>query len=151
MYTDLTVIRSIQPDAMCVKTNYSIHNNQTLLVHETFRKWSPHGEPVERIGNIIQPNIALPGELRMKYDEMPYANPYLVIKLGPVSNITDQYQYAIVTDMNKGSLYIYARCVHDFRKDYKDEALKFCHDNGFKSYYNEPKETPQPASCQYLL
>ena len=62
---------------------------------------------------------------------------------------TYQYEYAVVTDANKASLYIYARNVEKFQETYQEEVLKFCKDYGFNSYYNEPKKTPQPASCWY--
>ena len=73
----------------------------------------------------------------------------LVIKLGPLNPATYQYEYAVVTDTNKASLYIYARNVAKFQETYQKEVLKFCKDYGFNSYYNEPKKTPQPASCWY--
>ena len=62
---------------------------------------------------------------------------------------TYQYEYAVVTDANKASLYIYARNVAKFQETYQKEVLKFCEDYGFNSYYNEPRKTPQPASCWY--
>ena len=100
----------------------------------------------------------------MKYCNMCFQNCYrkrsvktklshifldLVIKLGPLNPATYQYEYAVVTDANKASLYIYARNVAKFQETYQKEVLKFCQDYGFNSYYNEPRKTPQPVSCWY--
>ena len=68
----------------------------------------------------------------------------LVIKLGPISDDTGLYEYSIVTDTNRGKLFVYARDVRTFYWRYKHEVLQFCRENGFTEYYNWPRETPQP-------
>ena len=71
------------------------------------------------------------------------------MKLGPVDPYRNQYLYSIVTDINKGALYIYARDKRDFKWRFEHEALDFCSKNGFTNYDNRPIETPQPPVCRY--
>ena len=72
-----------------------------------------------------------------------------MIKLGPITENTGLYEYSIVTDTNRGKLFVYARDVHTFFRYYKYEVLDFCRNNGFTCYYNWPRETPQPHVCPY--
>ena len=48
---------------------------------------------------------------------------YFITKLGPVIN--DEYQYAIVTDSLKLSLYVLARNINYFFDNYDDEVINF--------------------------
>ena len=65
------------------------------------------------------------------------AAPYWVIDIGPIVN--DQYDYAVVSDNKKLSLFILARDVNNFMKYYNNDVLKTVNDFGFTKVYNKPR------------
>ena len=70
-----------------------------------------------------------------------------VIKLGPVKD--DMYDYSIITDKMKNSLYILARDVERFMDMYNDEVLEFVGEAGFESVTSSPLQQYQGDDCMY--
>ena len=70
-----------------------------------------------------------------------------IITLGPVVN--DQYQYAVVTDSNKLTMFVLARDQDQFRAQYREQILSFLDRQGFWCFWNRPQETYQSEICHY--
>ena len=68
-------------------------------------------------------NDTTSGQLKISLDNQLIDDDYFITKLGPVIN--DEYQYAIVTDSLKLSLYVLARNINYFFDNYDDEVINF--------------------------
>ena len=75
------------------------------------------------------------GYLTVKLKDLPEA-PYWVLELGPVVN--DLYEYSIVSDDKALSLFVLARNVANFYKNYNDDVLISLENFGFIKKYNMP-------------
>jgi lipocalin len=88
------------------------------------------------------------GELTVDLDGTPGNAPYWVIQLGPLLN--DDYQYSIVSDNLKLSLFVLARNVSEFYDLYDEEVLKSLEKYGFTKNINKPLVMEQ-VDCDYSL
>ena len=86
------------------------------------------------------------GELTVKLANLSPA-PYWVIELGPI--VDDMYDYTIISDDKKLSLFVLARDVDKFLKYYNDDVLKSLENFGFDKFYNEPILSNQ-TECSYV-
>ena len=75
-------------------------------------------------------NASEPGKLTVHLDGTPVEAPYWVVSLGEVKN--GKYQYSIVTSPSGISLWVLARNVHAFLRDYDEEVRKFLDTEGYK-------------------
>jgi len=73
-----------------------------------------------------------------------------VIQLGPPTFYDDQYQYAVVSNRFKFSLFVLARNVTEFKLEYDDEVTAKLKEQGFTKFYNKPTETYQGDDCMYI-
>ena len=73
-----------------------------------------------------------------------------VIKLGPATyGSENQYQYAIVSDNLKATLFVLARDPEVFKRDYEAEVLQYLKEKGFTSIVNKPVKTYHESDCIY--
>lgn len=75
-----------------------------------------------------------------------------VVKLGPPSfGEQGLYQYSIVTDNLKFTLFVLARDVDTFRSQYDEEVKSWLAENGFTYPWNKPIATVQDKDCLYVI
>ena len=72
-----------------------------------------------------------------------------ILKLGPETFGSGQYQYSIVSGGIRAQLFVLARDVAGFKRDYEAEVLKFLQDQGFTHFYNKPVKTYHASDCLY--
>lgn len=73
-----------------------------------------------------------------------------VIKLGPATyGSENKYQYAIVSDNVKATLFVLARDPEVFKRDYEAEVLQFLKEKGFTTIVNRPVKTYHESDCIY--
>lgn len=73
-----------------------------------------------------------------------------VIKLGPATyGSENQYQYAIVSDNVKATLFVLARDPEVFKRDYEAGVLQYLKEKGFTSIVNKPVKTYHESDCIY--
>lgn len=73
-----------------------------------------------------------------------------VLKLGPDTfGPEGKYQYSVVSDNIRGTLFVLARDPDLFRRDYSAEVNTFLNDNGFDTFYNKPIVTYHGEDCAY--
>ena len=73
-----------------------------------------------------------------------------MLKLGPDTfGSSGQYQYSIVSDFVKGTLFVLARDQEVFNSQYEGEVLEFLQQNGFTHILNKPVKTYQGSDCTY--
>ena len=76
--------------------------------------------------------------------------PDWVLKLGPETWGPDKkYQYAVVSDNVRGTLFVLARDPVVFQRDYETEILQFLKEQGFTTFYNKPLNTYHGPDCVY--
>ena len=106
---------------------------------------SAKGE-LQQIGGIAHYEDANSGgQLTVQLEDLPSA-PYWVVDLGPVEN--NMYQYSIVSDDKKLSLFVLARNVTEFYEKYDITVLNKLDTFGFNTYINKPIPTNQD-NCSY--
>jgi lipocalin len=88
------------------------------------------------------------GKLTVHLDGVPHDAPYWVLALGEVDN--DQYQWAVVSDYARITLFVLARDVSDFQANYDAKVVPMVQKLGFNTPLNKPLVMPQPDSCTYL-
>lgn len=72
------------------------------------------------------------------------------MKLGPATYGPEQkYQYALVSDNLKATLFVLARDPVVFKRDYEAEVLQFLKNQGFTSLLNKPVSTYHGDDCLY--
>lgn len=86
------------------------------------------------------------GDLTVTLDGVSRAAPYWVLELGPMVN--DQYDYSIVSDDNRISLFVLARNVSNFYKMYDDTVQNSLMKYGFTGELNKPLVMSQDK-CDY--
>jgi lipocalin len=85
-----------------------------------------------------------PGELMVHLDGVPHDAPYWVYNLGP-ENDNNYYDWAIVSDPVKLSLFVLARDVDTYYNDYDDEVLEILNEYGFDDLITVSHE-----DCEYV-
>ena len=72
-----------------------------------------------------------------------------VVQLGPPTFSGNRYQYAVVTDPCKLSLFVLARNVTEFKMNYDNRVREKLKKQGFVKFYNRPTEVYQGSDCVY--
>ena len=85
-----------------------------------------------------------PGELMVHLDGVPHDAPYWVYNLGP-ENDNNYYDWAIVSDPIKLSLFVLARDVDTYYNNYDDEVLEILNEYGFDNLITVSHE-----DCEYV-
>jgi len=83
-----------------------------------------------------------PGELTVHLNGVPHDSPYWVYNLGP--EVNGYYDWAIVSDPLKVSLFVLARDVDTYYDVYDNEVVKILHNYGFDNLVNITHD-----NCQY--
>ena len=72
-----------------------------------------------------------------------------MVQLGPATYRGNQYQYSVVTDPLKLSLFVLARNVTEFKQKYDAEVLAKVKQQGFTKFYDKPTDIYQGKDCMY--
>jgi len=148
MYASESVAVTFERNAYCVTADYGVNANGTISVLNSDRLESATG-PLDVIhGYAVKSDTV--GQLTVHLETVPVPAPYWVIKLGPPTfGPEGLYQYSVVTDNLKATLFVLARDVDAFRRDYQAEVLQFLTNEGFTNLLNKPIETVHNSDCVY--
>lgn len=138
VYKDL-FDETFQLGGSCVTANYTILDDGTVGVVNT--EIFPNGTEGIIDGCAFYEDGNTGGELTVKLDGVPMAAPYWVIELGPI--VDEQYDYAVVSDNVKISLFVLARDVDRFFQEYDENVLNNLDKMGFTKKINSPMKTNQ--------
>lgn len=95
----------------------------------------------------FQVNLGPPGFPKDPSKPEPFSGSnYVVAALGPIAN--GKYDYSVVTDPARASLYILARDAVQFEKTYEADVLEIVKNMGFTGFSNKPRKTNQEG-CTY--
>ena len=127
----------------CIIADYNMKNETTVGVLNSDTSVKGEFQQIEGIAYYEDGNSG--GELTVQLANLPPA-PYWVVELGPVKN--NMYQYSIVSDDKKLSLFVLARDVSEFNEKYDAIVLQQLDSLGFNNFINKPIPTNQD-NCSY--
>jgi len=142
----------------CITADYSIlPTGNVSVINSQYEKY--HLEQIYGYAyyGSSNPNPKLfPGQLTVHLDGVPHDAPYWVYNLGPESN--ELYEWAIVSDSTKLSLFVLARDVSTYYEKYDTEVKNILSDLGFDNlikvshenceYAQMPLQTNTQSQCQ---
>ena len=145
VYKDTTDM-TFQGFGTCAVADYTIlnSNNVTVLNSQIDKDGSLdqiNGYAYYKSGNSG-------GELTVNLEGTPGNAPYWVIELGPIKD--NEYQYSIVSDNNKLTLFVLSRNVSEFYELYDTMVLTSLEDFGFTNKLNKPITMDQDK-CDYSM
>lgn len=145
VYKDL-YDETFQKGGSCVTANYTIWNNGKVgIVNSELLR---NGELSIIDGYAYYKDGNSGGELTVKLDGVDFDAPYWIVELGPIYE--DKYDYAIVSDNLKLTLFVLTRDVDRFFKQYDSQVVDSINNMGFNRTYNSPTRTNQSSDCIYI-
>ncbi len=148
VYSDLFVDATFENSSYCDTADYATYPNNTISVYNRERQYNTTGPERQIFGWADVADPSKPGELTVHLQTTEFPAPYWVYQLGPVEK--DQYEYSIVSDPLKLSLFVLARNVSKFMKKYNENVTNYLTEQGFTGLLNSPILTPQDG-CEYWL
>ena len=141
VYSDLFVDATFENSSYCDTADYGIYPNDTISVWNRERQYNVTGPERQIFGWANLTNTSHPGELTVHLETTEFPAPYWVYQLGPVED--DEYQYSIVSDPLKLTLFVLARNVSDFMERWDANIREWLKTNGFTGLLNTPIATIQ--------
>lgn len=149
LYSDSVVVNTFEKNLVCDSAYYTPNKNNTISVVNSGNYMNAYGNISKVYGWANQPDLSQPGKLSVHLQPTGgIGAPYWIYKLGPIKE--NQYQYSIVSDEFKLTLFVLARNYTTFFTLYADEVLKWLFQNGFNGEINSPIPTNQ-TNCIYPL
>ena len=147
MYSDYAVKASFEHDIVCDSAYYYPYTNGTVAVVNSGNYYTASGNLSQVRGWAQQQNPSEPGRLTVHLQPTGGVGaPYWIYKLGPIVN--GSYQYSVVSDDIKLTLFVLARNYTTFFDEYVQEVVTWLFRNGFNGVFNSPIPTNQ-TNCEY--
>ncbi len=146
VYSDLFVDATFENSSYCDTADYGIYPNNTISVWNRERQYNVTGPEREIFGWASLDNSSQPGELTVHLQTTEFPAPYWVFQLGPV--LQDKYEYSIVSDPLKLTLFVLARNISRFMELYNSNVTQYLKEQGFTDFLNTPIPTTQQG-CIY--
>ena len=137
--------RTFQGNGKCITAEYVIQSENNVSVYNREIRQDGTVDTIE--GYAFYEDDATGGDLSVYLEGNPSPAPYWVIELGPVVN--DAYDYAIVSDDKRLSLFVLARNVTEFLDLYNDNVTNSLIELGFTKKINKPVLIEQYTTCVY--
>lgn len=141
VYSDLFVDATFENSSFCDTADYGVYPNDTISVWNRERQYNVTGPERQIFGWAEAEDPSKPGELTVNLQTTEFPAPYWVYQLGPV--IGGLYDYSIVSDPFKLTLFVLARNVSRFMAVYNDSVIAYLVAQGFTDFLNTPILTPQ--------
>lgn len=145
VYSDLFVDATFENSSFCDTADYGMFPNNTISVWNRERQYNVTGPERQIFGWAEATDATKPGELTVHLQTTGFGAPYWIYQLGPVVN--NLYEYSIVSDPLKLSLFVLARDVVRFFEKYNVNVTEYLTEQGFTNLVNSPILTPQEG-CQ---
>ena len=139
VYSDNFVANSFEKDASCVQATYGLYAPNNISVYN--QQVNKDGTKQSISGYAFISDNEYPRKLTVNLNGGSGNAPYWIYDLGPVEE--EKYQYAIVSDQFKVSLFVLARNVNKFYQKYNENVLQQLKDLGFDKNRNKPITTNQ--------
>lgn len=139
VYSDKFVVSTFEKDAKCVFSIYDLYGTNNISVYNQQLNSNNEVESINGYAFISNPEF--PRKLTVNLDGGMGDAPYWIYELGPIQN--NLYEYSIVSDQYKLALFVLARDVNTFFKEYNNEVLEKLKRLGFTRPNNHPILTDQ--------
>lgn len=146
VYSDLFVDATFENSSYCDTADYGIYPNDTISVWNRERQYNTTGPERQIFGWAEAADASKPGELTVHLQTTGFGAPYWVYQLGPVHQ--NQYEYSIVSDPFKLTLFVLARNVSKFMRVYNENVTAYLTEQGFTTLINSPILIAQDG-CEY--
>ena len=147
VYSDLFVEGTFENSSLCDTADYAIYPNNTISVWNRERQYNASGPERQIFGWADVSDESKPGELTVHLQTTDFPAPYWVYQLGPV--VSDQYDYSIVSDPFKLTLFVLTRNVSRFFLLYNSSVRDYLKEQGFTNFLNTPLLTPQDTCVPF--
>lgn len=131
----------------CATALYTLKSDGEIAVHNY--ELDQKGAVLTIDGYAYQPDATKPGQLKLHIDSVPVDGPYYIYALGPINTQTKLYEWAVVSDPFKLSLFILSRDHTVFVDKYEKDVLALVSSLGFTSSMTKPIAVPQGGDCKY--
>lgn len=148
VYSDLAVEATFENSSYCDTADYGLYPNGTISILNRERQYSVDGPERVIYGWAAADNSANPGQLTVNLQTTEFPAPYWIYKLGPETYNGSLYEYSIVSDPFKLTLFVLARNLTEFTAYWQTEVLSWLEKNGFTRLLNTPIATVQDG-CTY--
>ena len=135
---------TFQKNGRCLTAEYQLIDDNTISVFNSEIDNKNNLQTISGVAYYESGNSG--GQLTVKLEGTPKAAPYWVIELGPI--IDEEYDYAIVSDNLRVSLFVLARNIDRFFEEYDEDVLDSIEEMGFDKKYNMPILVDQ-TKCTY--
>ena len=129
--------KTFQGNGKCIKAEYKLNSNNVSVLNTQLNQKNNRDSIT---GFAYYKDGDSGGYLTVHLKDLPPA-PYWVIELGPVYD--NLYDYSIVSDDKKISLFVLARNVDRFFKTYSDDVEASLEEFGFNNFLNKPYKIDQ--------
>ena len=146
-YSDLAVEATFENSSYCVTADYGLNPNTTISVENRERVGSIGG-PVRRILGWAGTDATNEGQLTVHLQTTQFPAPYWIYELGPATYNGSQYEYSIVSDPFRLTLFVLARNLTTFATQWQAAVLQRLAALGFTNFLNKPIATVQEG-CAY--
>jgi apolipoprotein D and lipocalin family protein len=147
VYSDLIVEATFENASFCDTADYGLNANGTISVLNRERQYGVDGPERRILGWAAQDNAtSAPGQLTVHLQTTWFGAPYWVYELGPVKD--GLYEYSIVSDPLKATLFVLARNVSEFFATWNANVTATLKNLGFTGLFNTPLVTIQD-NCTY--
>jgi lipocalin len=149
-YSDFAVEATFENSSYCVTADYGIYPNDTISVLNRERQYNTSGPERRILGWADLANTSAPGELTVHLQTTGFPAPYWVYELGPPTYNGSMYEYSVVSDPLKFTLFVLARNLTEFATTWASGVLERLKQNGFTEFWNTPIATVQ-ENCEYWM
>lgn len=147
VYSDLVVEATFENASYCDTADYGLYPNGTVSVWNRERQYGVDG-PEREIFGWAATNEAEPGQLTVHLQATGFGAPYWIFELGPQTYNGSLYEYSIVSDPFKATLFVLARNVSEFYARWNKNVSETLGALGFDGILNSPLTTVQ-VGCTY--
>lgn len=148
-YSDFAVEATFENNSFCVTAEYGIYPNDTISVVNRERQYNISGPERRVLGWADLSNASEPGELTVHLQTTTgFGAPYWVYEVGPPTYNGSFYEYSVVSDPLKFTLFVLARNLTEFASIWASGVLERLKENGFTEFWNTPIATVQ-ENCDY--
>lgn len=146
-YSDLAVEATFENSSYCVTADYGLYPNKTISVENRERVGGITG-PVRRILGWAGTDATNEGQLTVHLQTTEFPAPYWIYELGPATYNGSQYEYSIVSDPFRLTLFVLARNLTTFTAQWQAAVLQRLAALGFTKFLTKPIATVQEG-CAY--
>lgn len=143
VYSDLIVEATFENASFCVTADYGVNTNGTISVLNRERQGSVEGPERRVLGWAATDSPTQEGQLTVHLQTAPFPAPYWIYALGPNTFNGSLYEWSIVSDPLKATLFVLVRNLTAFEERWDSEILEFLSSNGFTKTWNVPIPTIQ--------